>query len=51
MFARFGFPLSLRTDNGPQFISAEFEAYLAQEDDAFVASGEWRDGTPKSFVT
>ena len=28
MFARFGFPFSLRTDNGPQFISAESEAYL-----------------------
>ena len=28
MFARFGFPFSLRTDNGPHFISEEFEAYL-----------------------
>lgn len=28
MFARFGFKVSLRTDNGPQFISEEFEAYL-----------------------
>lgn len=28
MFARFGFPFSLRTDNGPQFVSEEFEAYL-----------------------
>ena len=28
MFARFGFPFSLRTDNGPQFVSKEFEAFL-----------------------
>ena len=28
MLARFGFPFSLRTDNWPQFISEEFEAYL-----------------------
>lgn len=28
MFARFGFPFSLRTDNGPQFVSEEFEAFL-----------------------
>ena len=28
MFARFGFPFSLRTNNGPEFVSEEFEAYL-----------------------
>ena len=28
MFAWFGFPFSLRTDNGPQFVSEEFEAFL-----------------------
>ena len=28
MFARFGFPFCSRTDNGPEFISEEFEAYL-----------------------
>lgn len=28
MFARFGFPFCSRTDNGPEFISQEFEAYL-----------------------
>ena len=28
MFARFGIPHSLRTDNGPQFVSDEFEKFL-----------------------
>ena len=28
VFARFGVPFSLRTDNGPQFVSGEFEAFL-----------------------
>ena len=28
MFARFGLPFSLRTDNGPQFVSEEFEGFL-----------------------
>ena len=28
MFARFGIPYSLRTDNGPQFVSDEFEKFL-----------------------
>lgn len=27
IFARFGFPLSMQADNGPQFISQEFEDY------------------------
>lgn len=34
MFARFGFPFSLRTDNGPQFISEECQA---PEDNTVVA--------------
>ena len=29
MFARFGIPYSLRIDNGPQFVSDEFEKFLA----------------------
>ena len=28
MFARFGVAFSLRTDNGPQFVSEEFETFL-----------------------
>ena len=30
IFSRFGLPLTLRTDNGPQFISNEFEQYLKE---------------------
>ena len=29
-FSRFGLPLTLRTDNGPQFISNEFKQYLKE---------------------
>ena len=32
MFARFGLPFSLRTDNGPQFVSVEFETFLRTND-------------------
>ena len=28
MFARFGVPFSLRTENGPQFVPEEFESFL-----------------------
>ena len=57
MFARFGFPFSLRTDNGPQFVSKNLEAYLRangiehRKNAPVVASSEWRGGTPKSLVT
>lgn len=30
IFSRFGVPYTLKTDNGPQFVSDEFEAYLAE---------------------
>ena len=29
-FSRWGFPFSIKSDNGPQFISQEFENYLAE---------------------
>ena len=32
MFSTHGIPLSLKTDNGPQFISEEFESYLEEND-------------------
>ena len=44
MFARFSFPFSLRTDNGPQFV---FEEYQAPEDNTIVASRQWKGGMPK----
>ena len=28
IFCRFGYPQALRSDNGPQFISGEFQMYL-----------------------
>ena len=30
IFARYGYPLSIKTDNGPQFVAESFEAYLEQ---------------------
>ena len=40
MFARFGIPYSLRTDNGPQFVSDDFQKLL-------TANGvEHRKATP-----
>ena len=30
IFARYGFPQSARADNGPQFVSVEFENYLRE---------------------
>jgi transposase InsO family protein len=30
IFARFGFPHSLKSDNGPQFVSEEFRRYLQE---------------------
>ena len=31
MFARHGLPASLKSDNGPQFIAAEFAEYMEQQ--------------------
>ena len=30
IFARFGVPHALKTDNGPQMVSEEFETFLAE---------------------
>ena len=30
IFARFGFPYNLKTDNGAQFLSGEFEGFLQE---------------------
>jgi len=30
MFSMFGVPFSLRTDNGPQFVTEEFESFLQE---------------------
>ena len=30
IFARYGYPFSLKSENGPQFVSEEFEAYLRE---------------------
>ncbi|XP_031574959.1 uncharacterized protein K02A2.6-like [Actinia tenebrosa] len=30
IFARYGYPLSIKTDNGPQFVAETFETYLKQ---------------------
>ena len=48
MFPDSVFLFSLRTDNGPQFVSEE---YQAPEDNIIVTSNQWRGGMPKSLVT
>ena len=40
IFCRFGYPQALRTDNGPQFISGEFQMYLK------VHGIQWVSTTP-----
>ena len=40
VFCRWGIPLSLRSDNGPQFISAEFQTFLQEY------GIHWRSATP-----
>ena len=30
IFARFGFPRSLKSDNGPQFVLEDFQKYLLE---------------------
>ena len=39
IFTTHGFPLSVTSDNGPQFRSDVFERYL--EDHPFMAPSEW----------
>ena len=53
IFARFGFPHSLKSDNGPQFVSEDFQKYLLengieQKIPSSVASGKWRSRAIKS---
>ena len=38
VFSRWGLPKSIRTDNGPQFASAEFQEYLKQENIRWVST-------------
>ena len=38
IFARYGYPFSLKSDNGPQFVSEEFEAYLRENGIQHVTS-------------
>ena len=40
VFARYGYPEMLRSDNGPQFVSSEFQSYLAE------CSIKWISTTP-----
>ena len=47
MFARFGVPFSLRTDNGLQFMSEGFESL---QDDTTVASSKRRGCTPEPYI-
>lgn len=50
IFARFGLPLSIHSDNGPQFISQEFENYC-KNNNIHHNTGipYWRSGTAKSI--
>ena len=50
---RFGLPLVLVSDNGPQFVSSDFESYLKEREikhkKSFVAylQGQWSSGGNK----
>ena len=43
IFARYGYPFSLKSDNGPQFVSEEFEAYLRENGIQHVTSPPQHD--------
>ena len=39
LFARWGMPTTITTDNGPQFISAEFTTFLSERGIKHIAEG------------
>ena len=41
IFARYGYPFTLKSDNGPQFVSAEFEKFLEECGIAHRKSTPW----------
>ena len=58
IFLTRGLPVSITTDNGPQFISEDFRKFVeeagmhwTQKSDSTLASGEWRGRETEPFPT